>query len=144
MRWQGFAMVCALACASGLAFAGLDNKGKPQSLTTLAQQAGPQKATPEQTKRREDYRLATMTKIRAAVQKSKKPMNAEMKALTQKHWRVSLRLLRVQRLAENTSKPAIAKRAVDALAKEDTRFFAKLDDLAKSAPPAASATGSAK
>lgn len=146
MRWRTIATICALACVPAAAFAGVADKGRGQAPGALAQSGLP-KESADQAKRRQDYTASTTTKIRAAVQKSKKPMSADMKALTQKHWRIAMRLLRVQRIAENTAKPAIAKRATDALGKEDTRFFAKLDELAKGAPsssPSPSASGGAK
>ena len=143
MRWLGLGAICALACVSGAALAGLDKQTGTRPATALSQ-LGPQNDTLDQKKRRQDYVAATTKKIRAAVDKSKKPMSAEMKALTQKHWRTALRLLRIEAIAENTARTPIAKRASDARAKEDARFFAKLDELAKSAAPAPSASGGGK
>jgi hypothetical protein len=168
MRWLRLGTICALVMAPALVAAGAaaeqgkdTNKPKaPLGATASSAPGGSAdakaaaKETPEQKKRRQDYTLATANKIRAISHKNKKQMTPEMKALVEKHWKVAMRILRVERIAQNNAKPAVAKRATDALAKEDARFFAKLEELNKNAPvatgaapsaaPKPSATGSAK
>lgn len=135
----------------------------PAALASVAMSAlgdagvPPHRETADQKKRRQTYTTATADKIRAATKAKQKAMTPEMRALVKQHWRIAMRILRVQRIAENANKPAIAKRAADLLAKEDARFFAKLDALGKAAPspsasgasapsatPAPSASGGAK
>ncbi len=96
----------------------------------------------DQKKRRVDYTLSTGNKIRSIVARDKKQTTAEQKVLIKKHWRVAMRLIKIQRLAEAAGKPDRAKKAADLLAKEDARFYAKLEELNKAAT-AASAAASA-
>ena len=98
----------------------------------------------DQKKRRVDYTLSTGNKIRTIVARDKKQTTAEQKVLIKRHWRVAMRLIKIQRLAEAAGKPDRAKKAADLLAKEDARFYAKLEELNKAAAAAsASAAASA-
>ena len=103
---------------------------------------GKGKETAEPKKRRVDYTLGTGNKIRSMLHKDKKQITAEEKAVIKTHWRIAMRLLKIQRVAEAASKPEKAKKAADLLAKEDARFYAKLEQLNKAAP-ATSASASA-
>ncbi len=98
------------------------------------------KETGDQKKRRGDYTLATANKIRSIAMRDKKAVTAEQKAVIKRHWRIAMRLLKIQRLAETAGKADKAKKAADLLAKEDARFFAKLEELSKAAA-AGSASG---
>ena len=93
--------------------------------------------TPEQKKRHADYMMATGNKIRALLEKDRKPVTSSERAIIKKHWRIALRLLKVQRIAEGQNKPDKAKRAAEVLAKEDARFYAKLEEMNKVAAAAA-------
>jgi hypothetical protein len=138
MRWVRFATICALAVLPAMALAEV-GKGTPKPVSSTgvvpSASADPKTLeTPDQKKRRVDYTASTTRKITAITKKQKQ--TPEMKTLVKAHWRTALRLLGVQRIAENTKKAAVAKRAADTLTKEDTRFFAKLTQLVKAATPA--------
>jgi len=117
------------------------NKGVAAIASSASSGVGAHHETPDQKKRRQDYARAGAAKIKAIA--AKKAMTPAMKALVQQHWQTSLRLLRIQRIAENAGKTAVAKRAADAIAKEDARFFAKMDELAKAAPAASGSASAA-
>jgi hypothetical protein len=115
----------------------------PSAVTALGDAgASRRRETAEQRTRRAEYVRAGGAKIRATA----KVATPEIAALVKKHWRIALRLLRVQNVAESAGKPATAKRAAELLAKEDARFYAKLAALAKGpaspASPSASPTAS--
>jgi hypothetical protein len=101
------------------------------------------KETPEQKKRRIDYTMSTGNKIRSIVRKDHKQVTPAEKAVIKKHWRIAMRLLKIERMAETHNKADRAKKAADLLVKEDTRFYAKLEDMNKTAPAAAASASAA-
>ena len=101
------------------------------------------KETPEQKKRRVDYTMSTGNKIRSIVRKDHKQVTPEEKAVIKKHWRIAMRLLKIERMSEAHNKPEKAKKAADLLVKEDARFYARLEEMNTKTPAAAASASAA-